>query len=346
MSATLPDDRYRIQNRNRIAVDFMPLGGTITSIWLPDRNGERVDVVPGFDTADVYQRDHRYFGALIGRFANRIARGRFSLDGHEYVLPTNDGPNHLHGGPNGFHVREWRVAPFQRERASGAVLCCKSAPADDGYPGTMIARVTYTLDDDDTLRVDYSAVSDAATIVSLTQHTYFNLRGHDRGDILDHELTINAAYFTPIDETSIPTGALRGVTGTPFDFTAARRIGEHIADDDEQLRLVGGYDHNFQLHRGAAGVPAFAARLRDPSSGRSVEIWTTEPGLQVYTGNVMDRGEPGKGGARYGKHAAIALETQHFPDSPNQPHFPSVVLRPGEELVSTTEYRFSTGSPS
>lgn len=333
--------RHRLENRNGIAVEFIALGGTITSIRLPDRDGVSADVVPGFDTADEYRHDSRYFGSLIGRFANRIARGRFTLDGHECLLATNDGPNHLHGGPNGFHTQEWRIAPFQRARASGAVLCFKSVAGDGGYPGTMIARVKYTLDERDTLRVDYSAVADEPTVVNLTQHTYFNLRGHGCGDILDHELTINAAYFTPIDETSIPTGVSRGVIGTAFDFTTPRRIGERIADNDAQLRFVGGYDHNFQIRRSDAPGLALACRLRDPSSGRRVEVWTTEPGLQVYTGNTMDRGEPGKGGVRYARHAAVALETQHFPDSPNQPHFPSTVLRPGEEFVSATEYRFN-----
>lgn len=332
--------RLRLASRNGIAIDFIPLGGTITSIWLPDRHGRLADVVPGFDDADDYRTDGRYFGALIGRFANRIARGRFTLDTTEYDLPVNDGGNHLHGGPQGFHAREWRVAPFHSPGVTGAVLCCRSVDGDAGYPGTLVARVTYTLNDDDTFRIDYSAVTDAPTVVNLTQHTYFNLHGHDRGNVLDHELTINATYFTPIDATSIPTGAFRGVHGTPFDFTTPHRVGERIACDDEQLRIVGGYDHNFQLRRNGTLDLVSAARLYEPESGRFVEIATTEPGLQVYSGNTMDHGVPGKGGHRYAKHAAIALETQHFPDSPNQPHFPSTVLRAGEEFVSSTVYRF------
>jgi aldose 1-epimerase len=338
--AGLATQRTRLTNRTGITVDLMSLGGTITSIWLPDRYGELADVVAGFDHVDDYRVDDRYFGALIGRFANRIAHGRFVLDGREHQLPLNDGPNHLHGGPAGFNTREWRVAPFYRAGASGAVLCYRSADGEEGYPGGLVTRVTYTLSDDDTFRVDYSAVCDAPTIVNLTQHTYFNLHGHDRGDILDHELTVNAAYFTPIDATSIPTGAFRGVLGGAFDFTRPRKIGERIAADDEQLRIVGGYDHNFQLRRTDVAQLAAAARLYEPESGRFVEIATTEPGLQVYSGNTMDRGGPGKGGHRYAKHAAIALETQHFPDSPNQPHFPSTVLRPGDELQSSTVYRF------
>lgn len=336
-------ERHRLANAQGTTIEFIPLGGTITSILLPDRNGALADVVPGFDTADEYRANGRYFGALIGRFANRIARGRFVLDNHEYSLPLNDGSNHLHGGPAGFHARDWRVAPFRRAGASGAVLCCRSVDGDGAYPGTLTTRVTYTLDDDNAFRIDYSAVTDAPTIVNLTQHTYFNLSGHDGGDILDHELTVNATYYTPIDATSIPTGAFRGVIGTPFDFTMPRRLGERLDTRDEQLRFVGGYDHNFQIRRHRAAELTVAARLRDPKSGRFVEISTTEPGLQVYTGNTMDAGAPGKGGHRYGKHAAIALEAQHFPDSPNQPHFPSTVLRPGEEFVSATVYRFGVG---
>jgi aldose 1-epimerase len=336
----IADERHRLTNANGITIEFIPLGGTITSIWLPDRNGVSADVVPGFDTVEDYRADSRYFGALIGRFANRIARGRFRLDGVEYELPINDRPNHLHGGPKGFHTREWQVAEFQRGTTRGGVLSCRSVEDEDGYPGTLTTRVTYTLSDDDTFRVDYNAVTDAPTVVNLTQHTYFNLRGHDRGDILGHELAVNAMYFTPIDETSIPTGALRGVTRTAFDFTSPSTIGERIGDDDEQLRFVGGYDHNFQLRRADASALVTAARLRDPESGRFVEIATTEPGLQVYSGNTMDSHRPGKGGHRYTKHSAIALETQHFPDSPNHPHFPSTVLRPGEEFVSSTIYRF------
>lgn len=329
-------------NAKGTEVRFIALGGTIVSIRVPDRKGRLADVVPGFDTAEEYASDTRYFGSLIGRYANRIARGRFTLDGVEHTLPRNDGPNHLHGGPCGFHRTTWRVSHFQREGAVGAVLCCKSADGDQGYPGLVHTRVTYTLSDDDAFRVDYSAVTDAPTVVNLTQHTYFNLAGHDAGDVLDHELTIAATYFTPVDDTLIPTGALRGVIGTPFDFTSPHRLGERIEADDKQLHVAGGYDHNFVLRERRAGEPTFAARLAEPRSGRVVELFTTEPGVQCYTGNHLRGGAPGKGGHRYQKHGAVALETQHFPDSPNQPHFPSTVLRPGGELRSTTIYRFLT----
>src|SRR3954464_13465240 len=266
------DERHRLTNAHGITIEFIRLGGRITSIWLPDGNGVLADVVPGFDTVDDYRTDSRYFGALIGRFANRIARGRFRLDGVEYELPINDRPNHLHGGPNGFHSREWGVIDFHRDTTRGAVLSCRSVDGEDGYPGALMTQVTYTLSDDDTFRVDYKAVTDAPTVVNLTQHTYFNLRGHDRGDILGHELTVNAAYFTPIDETSIPTGAVRGVIGTAFDFTSPRTIGERIGGADEQLRFVGGYDHNFQLLRDDSSALVTAARLHDPESGRFIEI--------------------------------------------------------------------------
>jgi aldose 1-epimerase len=328
-------------NANGMEVRFIERGGTIVSWRVPDRRGRLADVVPGYDTADEYAADKRFLGSLVGRYANRIARGRFVLDGVEHRLPVNDGLNHLHGGPCGFHRAMWRIAPFHREGASGAVLCLKSPDGDQGYPGALHARVTYTLSDDNSFRVDYSAITDAPTVVNLTQHTYFNLAGHDAGDILDHELTIAATYFTPVDTMQIPTGALRGVTGTAFDFGAPHRIGERIDADDPQLHIGGGYDHNFVLRGRTGDEPVLAARLTEPRSGRVLEIFTTEPGIQCYSGNHLHEGPPGKGGVRYPRHGAIALETQHFPDSPNQSHFPPVVLRPGGEYRSTTIYRFS-----
>jgi aldose 1-epimerase len=251
----------------------------------------------------------------------------------------------MHGGPCGFFAKAWRVAPFQRQGVAGAVLVLETEAGDQGYPGRLRTRVAYALDDENDFTVSYSAVADAPTVLNLTQHSYFNLAGHDAGDILGHELEVDATYITPVDEQMIPTGAFRGVRGSAFDFLTARPIGERI-EDDEQLRIAGGYDHNFVLNHSLnpsrRGVPAFAARLRDPASGRTLEIATTEPGLQVYTGNVFDHGRPGKGGYAYPRHAAVALETQHFPDSPNQSQFPSTVLRPGDEFLSTTAYRFST----
>lgn len=338
-------ERYTLANDQGVSVDFIPLGGTITSIRVPDRRGRLADVVAGFDTAEEYARDTRYMGAVIGRFANRIAHGQFTLDGVEYSLPCNNGPNQLHGGPRGFSSKTWIVAPFERQGVRGALLTASSVSGDQGFPGTMQVRVTYTLDDDDAFTVSYSAVTDEPTVVNLTQHSYFNLAGHDAGTILDHELEVAATYITPVDARLIPTGAFRGVRGTPFDFTSPQTIGARIAMDDEQLRLAGGYDHNLVLNHPRAVrarmEPAFAARLRDPASGRTLEVWTTEPGIQLYTGNTFDKGDPGKGGCRYPRHGAVALETQHFPDSPNHSQFPSTVLRPGDEFLSTTVYRFS-----
>jgi len=338
-------DRFTLSNRHGVEVDFVARGGTITSIRVPDRHGRIADVVPGFDTVEEYASDTRYMGALVGRYANRIANGRFTLDGKDYDLPRNNGENHLHGGPCGFSAKTWRVAPFHAPGVEGAVLALESPAGDQGYPGTMYVRVTYALGEDNALSVSYSAVADAPTVVNLTQHSYFNLAGHDSGDVLGHEVTIDATYFTPVDEGLIPAGAFRGVRGTPFDFLDPRVIGEHIGDDDAQLRIAGGYDHNFVLNHAVDAnhhrAPQFAARLRDPESGRTLEVWTTEPGLQLYSGNTFDRGGAGKGGCRYPRRGAVALETQHFPDSPNQSQFPSTVLRPGDEFLSTTVYRFS-----
>lgn len=335
---------FTLANAAGMEARFIAYGGIIMSLRVPDRNGVLADVVPGYDSPDDYVNDGRFFGALVGRYANRIARGRFTLDGTDYTLPLTDGVNHVHGGARGFHKVVWRVAPFKRDGGTGATLCHQSAAGDQGYPGTLYARVTYTLGEDNTLTFDYSAITDAPTPVNLTQHSYVNLAGHDAGTILDHELIIDAPQFTPVDTTLIPTGELRDVAGTPFDFTAARRIGARIADDDEQLRIGNGYDHNFVLARRtpSGDQPTFAARLYEPRSGRTLEIHTTEPGIQFYSGSGLAGGAPGKGGHAYVRNSALALETQHFPDSPNHPAFPSTILRPGEEYRSRTVYRFGT----
>lgn len=334
-------DAFTLTNASGMEVRFIARGGTIVSLRVPDRFGKVADVTPGYDTLEEYERDTRAFGSLIGRYANRIARGRFTLDGVEYVLPLNDGRIHLHGGPQGFDKVDWRVVPFSNRGNVGAVLNHRSPAGDQGYPGTVNARVTYTLTDDNALSVDYSAIADAPTPINLTQHAYFNLAGHDAGDVLEHELMIAASRFTPVNSSVIPTGELRDVRGSPFDFTSPHTIGSRLNADDEQLRLGGGYDHNFVLDSGISVEPELAARVVEPRSGRVLEVLTTEPGVQLYTGNTIDRGPPGKGGHSYVKHAAFALETQHFPDSPNHPHFPSTVLRPGEEFRSRTVFRFS-----
>jgi aldose 1-epimerase len=342
--AVTPDghavDAFTLTNARGMQVRFTAYGGTVLSIVVPDRDGRLADVTLGHDTLEGYEADDRYFGALIGRYANRIAHGRFTLDGVEHVLSTNEGAHQLHGGRRGFDRVVWEVAPFSGDAGAGAELRYTSADGEEGYPGTVHARVTYTLSDDDALRVDYHAVTDRATPVNLTHHAYFNLAGHAAGSILAHELTIPASHVTPVDAGLIPTGERRAVRGTPFDFTAATPIGARIAADDAQLALAGGYDHNFVLDRAPGDGPTLAARLRDPASGRTLEILTTEPGIQFYSGNRVDRGIVAKDGHAYRRHGGLALEPQHFPDSPNQPAFPSTILRPGEEYTSRTVYRF------
>jgi aldose 1-epimerase len=334
-------DVFTLRNANGMTVRFIAYGGSIVSIEVPDRDGRCTDVVLGYDTEDGYVADRNYIGALIGRFANRIARGRFTLDGHVHAVTVNDGPNHLHGGRRGFHKVPWNVTPFEDGSVTGAVLSYTSVTGDEGYPGTMSVSVMLTLSDDNELAFDYAAVVDEPTPVNLTQHSYFNLAGDGSGDIRGHELTIAASRFTPVDEHLIPTGELRSVGESPFDFRSARAIGPALDADDAQLRIGGGFDHNFVLDRDVTeGDVAFAARLRDPGSGRVVELHTTEPGLQFYSGQALG-GVAGKHGVTYSPFAGVALETQHFPDSPNQPSFPSTILRPDEGFTSRTVYRFS-----
>jgi aldose 1-epimerase len=335
-------DAVTLTNAGGMEVRFIAYGGAIVSIRVPDRNGVLDDVTPGYDSCEEYHRDTRYFGVLIGRYANRVAGGRCVIDGTEYTLSRNDGVNHLHGGACGFDKKTWRVARLQRDAAVGAVLSLTSPAGDQGYPGTLDVRVTYTLTNVNELIVDYEADTDTPTIVNLTQHSYFNLAGQTATDVLDHELTLGATYFTPVDAGRIPTGERRDVRGTPFDFTTPHKIGERLCTDDEQLRIGGGYDHNFVLNRRHGKELAFAARLYDSSSGRALDVFTTEPGVQVYSGNLLDQGPPGKGGRAYARHAAVALETQHFPDSPNHPDFPSTIVRPDHAYRSRTVYRFST----
>lgn len=333
---------YTFSNSAGMEARVIDYGGIIVSLRVPDRDGELEDVVLGFDSLEGYVAEHPYFGAIIGRFGNRIANGRFTLDGQEYQLPVNNGPNSLHGGNRGFDKVVWAAEPFENDRGRGIILRYTSPDGEEGYPGTLEARVTYTLTDDNELIFDYHATTDAATPVNLTQHSYFNLAGNGAGTILDHEVMLNASRFTPVNRDLIPTGALQPVAGTPFDFTEPTAVGSRIEADDEQLRFAGGYDHNFVIDRDAGDSLTLAARVRESTSGRVLEVLTTEPGVQFYTGNFLDGTLTGKDGAVYERRTGFCLETQHFPDSPNQPDFPSTILRPGEEYRSSTVFRFST----
>jgi aldose 1-epimerase len=343
---TSPDgaivEAYTLRNTHGIELRAITYGGIITSLKVPDRRGTTADVVLGFDSLDGYRKEHPFFGAIIGRYGNRIGRGRFSLDGTEYSLATNNGPNHLHGGPRGFDKRNWAASTL--EGKTGVAFTRTSGDGEEGYPGALTVRVTYELTDRNELIVDYHATTDKPTPVNLTQHSYFNLAGEGTGDILGHQLTINADRYTPVDDTLIPTGELAPVEGTPFDFRQPTAIGARIDADHAQIRNGQGYDHNWVLNRpadtgGAAGL-VLAAKAGDPSSGRWLEVRTTEPGIQFYSGNFLDGTITGKSGRAYGRRSGFCLETQHFPDSPNKPNFPSTILRPGQEYRSRTVFTF------
>lgn len=332
-----PVAKFTLKNRAGIEVAAITYGGIITSVRVPDRRGVFADVVLGYDTLEAYERRNPFFGALVGRFANRLAHGTFTLDGREYALATNNGPNHLHGGVRGFDKVVW--TPTASE-ADGSVTLERTSPdGEEGYPGTLDVRVTYTLTDANELIVAYRAVTDRATIVNLTQHSYFNLAGEGAGDILGHVLAIDADRYTPVDRTQIPTGELSSVAGTPFDFREPTPIGERIADAHAQLVPGGGYDQNFVLNRRAPGLE-HAARVVEPRSGRTLDVATTQPGLQFYSGNRLDESFIGKGGRAYPQRAGLCLETQHFPDTPHHSAFPPVVLRPGSAYSETTVFTF------
>ena len=345
---TLPDGRgavelYTLTNAHGIEAQVTNYGGIITVLRTPDRAGHVDDIVLGFDSLPGYIKDSPYFGAIVGRYANRIAKGQFTLDGKTYHLAKNNGPNSLHGGTRGFDKEVWTAEPFQGDSGVGVRLHYTSPDGEEGYPGTLKVGVTYTLTPRDELVVDYEATTDKATPLNLSQHTYWNLHGNGQGDILDHVLTLDASNFTPVDSTLIPTGEIRPVQGTPFDFRTPTAIGARIDQPDTQLRYGKGYDHNWVLDRkDAAGAAALvhAARVLDPTSGRTLDISTTEPGIQFYSGNFLDGSLTGKGGRKYGHRTALALETQHFPDSPNHPNFPSTILRPGQTYRSRTVFAF------
>jgi aldose 1-epimerase len=329
---------YTLTNAHGHEMRVITYGGTITSLKVPDRSGHLGDIVLGFDTIDGYLKDPPYFGALIGRYGNRIAKGQFTLDGKTFKLATNNGPNHLHGGVKGFDKVIWNAVPDSDANGVSVTLSRISPDGEEGYPGNLQTTVRYTLTDKNELAIDYRATTDKATPVNLTQHSYFNL-ADDAGDILGHELTIHASRYTPVDDTLIPTGELAAVDGTPFDFRKATTISARIATDNEQLKNGGGYDHNWVLDRKGPGVQA-AARLVDSKSGRTLDVATTEPGLQVYSGNFLDGSITGKSGRVYRRRTGLCLETQHFPDSPNHPNFPSTILKPGQTYSSQTVFTF------
>jgi aldose 1-epimerase len=326
-------ESFTLRNSRGIEVRAITYGAIIVSLRVPDRAGSFGDIVLGHDDLAGYVDKPAYFGAVVGRYGNRIAKGHFTLDGKTYTLATNNGPNHLHGGVRGFDKVVWK-ADAPAAGATSVTFRYTSPDGEEGYPGTLNARVTYTLSDKDELTFEYSATTDKATPINLTQHSYFNL-GTPGHDILGHELTLEADRYTPVDATLIPTGQLAPVSGTPFDFRKPTAIGARIGQDDEQLKRGGGYDHNFVLSGAGAGLRR-AVRLTDPGSGRTMEILTTEPGVQFYTGNFLDGTIKGKGGVVYKYRSGLCLETQHFPDSPNQPSFPSTILRPGKEYHSKT----------
>jgi aldose 1-epimerase len=336
-------DAFTLANAYGLELRAVTYGGIIVSLSVPDRDGRAADVVLGHDSLEGYLSDSSYFGAIIGRFANRIAGARFTVDGKPYRLAANDGPNQLHGGRTGFDRVVWRAAPFRTGHGAGVALSYTSPDGEEGYPGNLDARVRYTLTDRNELVVDFRATTDQATPVNLTQHTCFNLTGGCAGDILGHLLRIDADLMTPVDENLIPTGSVAPVAGGPFDFRRLTEIGARIATDDEQIRRGRGYDHNFVLERGERGL-VHAAQVVEPRSGRTLDVYTTEPGLQFYSGNFIDGRVIGKGGQVYRPRTGLCLETQHFPDSPNQPGFPSTILRPGERYRSRTVFAFGVTS--
>jgi aldose 1-epimerase len=334
-----PVELFTLGNAGGMQLSVVSYGGAIVSLRVPDRDANLDDIVLGFDSLDGYLGHSHYFGAIVGRYANRIGRGRFELEGSRYRLPINDEPHHLHGGTRGFDRVIWECEPVRDERGEGVALRHTSPDGDQGYPGTLSTEVRYILTEDNALEVNYGATTDKPTPVNLTQHSYFNLLGAGKGDILGHQLTIDADAYTPVDCTLIPTGRIVPVAGTPLDFRTADAIGACISDPDPQLEYARGYDHNFVLRRGGPGL-MHAARVMEPITGRTLDMVTTEPGLQLYSGNQLDGSVVGKGGRRYGRHSGFCLETQHFPDSPNQPRFPSTILRPGERYQSRTVFAF------
>ena len=334
-----PVEIYTLRNSKGMEARIMTYGGIIVSLKVPDKNGTFGDVVLGYDNLDDYVKNNPFFGALVGRYGNRIAKGKFTLDGHEYTLALNNAPNNLHGGPIGFDKKVWKVAKAELgPRGPRLKLTYLSKDGEEGFPGNLKVMATYTLTDDNGLRLDYTATTDKATLCNLTQHSYFNLAG--KGDVLNHLAFINSDKFTPVDNTLIPTGELKPVAGTPFDFRTATAIGARINADDEQIKFGSGYDHNWVINK-PPGKLGLVARVTEPTTGRAMEVWSTEPGVQFYTGNFLDGSITGKGGQVYQRRSGLCFEPQHYPDSPNHPQFPSAELKPGQTYQNTIIYKFS-----
>jgi len=339
-SDSIAVDKYTLKNQKGMQISIITFGGIITSWTAPDKNNQYQDIVLGYNTLEPYETKSVFFGALIGRYGNRIAKGKFSIDGVEYTLATNDGANHLHGGVKGFDKVVWTAAEETTDSTASIVLTYLGKDLEEGYPGNLKTTVTYTLTNNNELLVDYEATTDKKTIVNLTQHSYFNLSGDFSKTILDHELTINADKLVPVDATLIPTGKLTDVTNTPFDFRVAKTIGKDINVKDEQLARGEGYDHCWVLNNQNEGV-RLVSTAYEKESGRLLEVFSDEPGIQLYTGNFLDGTLPSKQGGVYAHRTGFCLETQHYPDSPNQKDFPSVVLNPGDTYKSKTSFKFS-----
>lgn len=334
-------DLYTLHNTRGAEAKITNYGAIVTSLKVPDRNGKFDDIVLGFNDFDSYLKNDPYFGAIVGRYGNRIAKGRFTLNGVEYKLATNNGENHLHGGIKGFDKVVWTGHEMKSPAGPAVVMTYLSKDGEEGYPGNLNVRVVYTLTNNNELKIDYTATTDKDTVTNLTHHSYFNLAGEGNGDILNHLVTINANRFVPTDAGSIPTGELKSVAGTPFDFLKPMAIGGRINQDDEQLKLGNGYDHTWVIN-GRPGVMRLAATAYEATSGRVMQVWTTEPGVQFYTGNFLDGSKTGKSGKNYPRRSGFCFETQHYPDSPNHPSFPTTTLKKGQTLKSTTTYKFST----
>lgn len=343
---TLSDGRevnaFVLKNARGMSVQILDLGGVIASIKVPDSSGNFSDVTTGFDYPQPYLDGAGYMGAIVGRYANRISGGKFSIDGIDYSLAKNNGDNAIHGGLVGFDKKIWDVEFLVGLHDSKLKLSTFSPDGEEGYPGRVEVSVTYTLNDQNQLTIDYSATSDKATIINLTNHAYFNLDGHQAGSILEHEVMLNANHFTPIDESSIPTGVILDVAGTPLDFRQRKAIGLEIESEDQQVNFGSGYDHNFVINHSELGSVSLAAEVYSPNSGRVMKVYTDQPGIQFYTGNFLNGKLVGKEGAVYGRRSAFCLETQHFPDSPNKPMFPSTILQPGDQFASRTIFEFLT----